>query len=407
MNDRPELTVYEKERSGYLQFVDPDATLVLPAEGESLCVSGTSIDVTTDPYAGLNQFFKSFDSGLMAGWISYDLARYNPLYSLESTAHSPDLGPLLVMAHFPGTRSDYAEERISGGELELGRFTPDQERDNYSQAIRNIRTLIKHGYVYQINYSQRFTTSIRGKLRDLMGSIELTKLPPHSAHGRMGDYEFLSLSPERLFNVDGRTIRTEPIKGTRPRGETLEEDRDQISRLRNSSKDRAEHTMIVDLERNDMNQICEPGTVRVPSLARTESFPTVHHLVSTVEGRLRSDVRFGDLMKRLFPGGSITGCPKRIAIRTIDNLEGRARGLYTGTIGYWDLNEARADWNIAIRTLQRFRDRAWWDAGGGIVIDSTPEKEHTESLDKVELIRKIRRTTTSTKTQRQEETSVQ
>jgi para-aminobenzoate synthetase component 1 len=158
--------------------------------------------------------------------------------------------------------------------------------------------------------------------------------------------------------------------------------------------------MIVDLERNDMNRVCEVGSVEVPELARLRSYPTVHHLVSTVRGRRKSSVSTGDLFRNLFPGGSVTGAPKSMAIRLIHHLEGRSRGLYTGTLGYWDRDRDRAEWNILIRTLIKHGKQAWWDAGGGIVIDSDPDREYRESVDKTGPLQQIRKNTVKTYEQR-------
>jgi len=215
--------------------------------------------------------------------------------------------------------------------------------------------------------------------------------PPPSAYVSHGDHEHPSLSRERFLHLDGDEIITQPIKGTRPRGGNPHEDNRLRGELLRSEKDHAEHAMIVDLERNDLNRVCRPGTVTTQKLAEHHSFPTVHHLVSTVNGELRSDVTPGQLFRSTFPGGSITGAPKHTAVRLIDRLETRQRGIYTGTIGFWDLDRAVADWNIAIRTLVRSGKRGWWDSGGGIVIDSDPESEYRESLDKLALIRRMNR----------------
>ncbi|MFB6347117.1 MAG: anthranilate synthase component I family protein [bacterium] len=387
--DEPEVTVYCEEKSSYLRLVHPDSLISLSNPREGFTLEGLETELPDDPYEALNVYFNQFDSGIIAGWLSYDFARLNELFTFKSSSLPLKHGPMMLLAHYPGERSDYLTGELPSESVSLGDFSPVQSQNRYRRSVRNIKTLVKHGYIYQLNYSQRFTSSVSGDLLSLMASLKPSSLPPHSVHGRVGDYEFLSLSPERFLKVEGRKLLTEPIKGTRPRGRN-ETEAIQLGReLKNSSKDRAEHMMIVDLERNDLNQVCETGSVHVPSLARLETFPTVHHLVSTVAGQMTPEVGFGDLIKKLFPGGSITGCPKRIAVRMIDFLEGRPRGLYTGTAGYWDLNDDRADWNIAIRTLQRYRQQAWWDSGGGIVIDSNPDAEYSESLDKVELIKMI------------------
>lgn len=391
-NNPPELTFYDDDTGSFFRFVEPDSVMVVPSGSGGVRYDGLDVEPPSDPFQAINRYFDVHDSGTVAGWVSYDFARLNPLHSLGTTSPSNDPGPLLVLAHYPERRGCYRTDDLPAGDVSLGRLTPEQDRSAYARSIRNIQTLINHGYVYQINYSQRFTAPLEGSLLNLLEGLDDSILPPFSVHGRMGDYEFLSLSPERFVRVDDRRIETEPIKGTRPRGSDAARDRSMREQLRASEKDAAEHMMIVDLERNDLNQVCEPGSVHVPSLSRLETFPTVHHLVSTVAGTLRDGVGFGDLIEKLFPGGSVTGCPKRIAVRVIDFLENRARGLYTGTVGFWDLDESYADWNIAIRTLQRYRERAWWDSGGGIVIDSSPSAEYSESLDKVELIEQIRGT---------------
>jgi para-aminobenzoate synthetase component 1 len=190
-----------------------------------------------------------------------------------------------------------------------------------------------------------------------------------------------SSSPERFFRIEGDRIETWPIKGTRPRGATPEEDAALAGELRRSEKDRAENVMIVDLERNDLGKVCVTGSVHVSALCEVTSHSNVHHLISRVEGQLRSDATPVDVLRAMFPGGSITGAPKIRSIEVIDELEPVRRGLYTGAIGYWDVG-GDCDWNVAIRTVVAGGGAASFHAGGGIVADSIPDAEYEETLVK-------------------------
>lgn len=368
---------------------EPDAWYVLPYPGETYQTHGVSLDSPSDPYASIDQFFSQFDGGIIAGWLSYELSAWN--HDLPRPDRTGDELPLIGLAHFSDPTDSLSPEESST--FHLGEFDPVTDRTRYEDGVEEIRRLIREGYVYQVNLSQRFEAPVTGRLDQLLSVLDDDLLPPHGVYGTWEDHEFLSLSPERFFRVEGNEIHTQPIKGTRPRGGDPHGDDRLREQLLRSEKDRAEHAMIVDLERNDLNRVCRPGTVTTTELSAHYTYPTVHHLVSTVKGKLRSDVTPGSLFRNVFPGGSITGAPKHTAVRVIDRLESRNRGLYTGTIGYWDLDQGVADWNIAIRTLVRRGERAWWDSGGGIVIDSDPAEEYRESLDKVTLIRRINQST--------------
>ncbi|NTV96988.1 MAG: anthranilate synthase component I family protein, partial [Thiobacillus sp.] len=191
----------------------------------------------------------------------------------------------------------------------------------------------------------------------------------------------LSTSPERFIELRGTRVTTRPIKGTRPRGADPASDRALAAELLASAKDRAENLMIVDLLRNDLGKVCVTGSVTVPGLFEVESFANVHHLVSTVTGTLASDRDAFDLLRATFPGGSITGAPKRRAMAIIEELEPHRRGPYCGAIGYVGYN-GDMDTNIAIRTLVGRGDIVSFGVGGGIVADSVAEQEYQECLDK-------------------------
>jgi aminodeoxychorismate synthase component I len=234
-----------------------------------------------------------------------------------------------------------------------------------------------------VNLSQRFATPYAGDPLPLYYRLRETSPAPFAAFLRFDDVAVLSSSPERFLRIDGRHVQTRPIKGTRPRGGTPEQDRQLARDLWNSPKDRAELVMIVDLERNDLGRVCEYGTVEVTELVQMEAHPTVFHLVATIEGRLRSGASAADCLRACFPGGSITGAPKIRAMEIIEELEPSRRGIYTGAIGYIGWN-GQADLNIAIRTMVQARGRLTFHVGGGIVADSVPEAEYQETLDKAQ-----------------------
>jgi para-aminobenzoate synthetase component 1 len=254
-------------------------------------------------------------------------------------------------------------------------------RGGYLRVVERALDHIAAGDIYQVNLAQRFLVDPAPPLPALYRSLREASPAPFLALHTLPGGGIASSSPERFFRIVGERIETWPIKGTRPRGRTPAEDLALAGALRQSEKDRAENVMIVDLERNDLGRVAEIGSVTVTELCGMASHANVHHLVSRVEGRLRPDVGPVDVIRALFPGGSITGAPKIRAVEIIDDLEPVRRGVYTGAIGYWDLS-GDCDWNIAIRTVILAKGRASFHAGGGIVADSTPEAEYEETLVK-------------------------
>lgn len=378
------------ERSGPGYLANPDAWIALRGQTRNWFTRGVRVELDHDPYTVLDRFFNRFSGGLIAGWLSYDLARFN--HSLpDDRSSTPD--PFLLLAHYPRGTGSSPDPGVSPPSL--GTFRPTLSRSHYVNRVRRIRERIREGYVYQVNFSQRFTSSCSGSLRGLIPVVRSERVPPHAAGAFWGSFEAVSLSPERFLRVEGDRILTEPIKGTRPRSRDPGRDRALKDELRHSEKDRAEHVMIVDLERNDLNRICRPGSVGVSDLYRLLELPAVFHLVSTVEGTLETNVTPGHIFRETFPGGSVTGAPKSTALRVIRELEERRRGLYTGSLGFWDLDRDVADWNIAIRTLVKRGGEADWDAGGGVVYDSDPGAEYRESLDKVQSLRTLKTDVTS------------
>jgi para-aminobenzoate synthetase component 1 len=255
--------------------------------------------------------------------------------------------------------------------------------EGYLQAVERALEYIAAGDIYQVNLSQQFAAPYAADPLPLYCRLREASPAPFAAFLGFGGVSVLSSSPERFLRISGRRVQTRPIKGTRPRGQTPEEDQRLARELWESPKDQAELVMIVDLERNDLGRVCEFGSVRVTELAALEAHPTVFHLVGTVEGRLRADASPADWLRACFPGGSITGAPKIRAMQIIEELEPTPRGIYTGAIGYMGWN-GQVDLNIAIRTMVIAQGRLTFHVGGGIVADSQPEAEYQETLDKAQ-----------------------
>jgi len=265
--------------------------------------------------------------------------------------------------------------------LRTTNFTSNFSKEDYIKAVQKAKEYIAAGDIYQVNLSQRFSTKIDMSPYDLYLRLRETSPAPFSAYLDFGKAAVLSSSPERFLKIDGKEVETRPIKGTRPRGRTPEEDERLKKELEQSDKDRAEHIMIVDLERNDLGRVSRYGSVKVKEGMSVETFAQVHHLVSTVSGELKDGMEPVEVIKATFPGGSITGAPKVRAMEIIEELEPVKRGVYTGSIGYIGFN-GKMDMNIAIRTMSVKDGMAYFSVGGGIVADSDPEAEYQETLDK-------------------------
>ncbi len=267
----------------------------------------------------------------------------------------------------------------------FGPIKSNFSKERYIEAIKTIREYIRKGDVYQVNMSQRFCADFRGDALTLFFRLFCLRPAPFYAYINAKDHFIVCTSMERFLFSDGKIIETRPIKGTRPRGKTLQEDLFYKKDLLTNPKDDAELSMIVDLLRNDLGKICVPGTVKVKEHKRIETYAYVHHLVSIVEGRLipYTDT-FSKIINATFPGGSITGCPKIRAMEIIDELEPNVRHVYTGSIGYFGVHK-KMDLNIAIRTLIIKDEMSYYGAGGGIVYDSDPEAEYEETINKAEV----------------------
>ncbi|MFH1147337.1 MAG: anthranilate synthase component I family protein [Pseudomonadota bacterium] len=253
-------------------------------------------------------------------------------------------------------------------------------RESYMSAVERARDYIRKGDIYQVNLSQRFSFPFNGSPYPLFQALFKANPAAFYAYLNCGDFCVISTSPERFIYRRGDYIETRPIKGTRPRGTDKAEDDAMKRELMGSRKEDAELSMIVDLLRNDLGKICLPGTVCVKKHKRIETYQNVFHLVSIIAGRVNSGYTQMDVLKALFPGGSITGCPKIRAMEIIEELETVKRGIYTGAIGY--VGPDVMNLSIAIRMAAYKDGRIYLSVGGGIVYSSDPEAEYQETLDK-------------------------
>ncbi|HUR41631.1 MAG TPA: aminodeoxychorismate synthase component I [Verrucomicrobiae bacterium] len=253
----------------------------------------------------------------------------------------------------------------------------------FTEGVCRILDYLAAGDVFQVNLSRAW----RGELADgasaadLYARLRISNPAPFAGLARWRGTTVLSSSPERLVQVRGAQVQTRPIAGTRPRGRNAEADRHLQEQLIASVKERAEHIMLIDLERNDLGRVCESGSVEVSELMTVESYAHVHHIVSNVRGRLRPGAGPGEVLRAVFPGGTITGCPKVRAMEIIAELEGEGRGPYTGAMGYLS-RDGHMDLNILIRTLVVEGRSVTLRAGAGIVADSRPESELAETRSK-------------------------
>ena len=348
-----------------------------------------------------------FQGGL-AGYISYEFGK-----SLEANSKLPEFArfcPDVILHQFDTVISfDHLQERawiVARDETEIDgleslimrkaglmgspvieNWQSNFSRDAYEKAVSKVVDYILAGDVFQANLTQCFSAVIPEAFDSfaLFRKLRVKNPATFAAYLDYGDVQIASSSPERLIKSDGLMVEARPIKGTRRRDQNLARDSELISELQASRKDRAENVMIVDLLRNDISRIAKLGTVRVPVLCGLESYANVHHLVSVVTGELREGTDTADLLGAIFPGGSITGAPKIRAMEIIAELEGQARGVYCGSIGYFGFN-GTCDFNIAIRTALFSNGKAYVQGGGGITARSQPTAEYEESLTKVNRI---------------------
>ncbi|MEZ8066386.1 aminodeoxychorismate synthase component I [Vibrio sp. FF145] len=293
----------------------------------------------------------------------------------------------LTQQQSPSQQAEQAEQ-AERTHQKFGLTTPWQSNmteQSYANKFDSVQEYLLSGDCYQINLAQRFNAQYQGSEWLAYEKLEKYNSAPFSGFIRLAGCTILSVSPERFLELNSGTIETKPIKGTRPRSENSMIDDANAQDLLNAEKDQAENLMIVDLLRNDIGRVAKPGSVHVPKLFDIESFPAVHHLVSTIRAELDVHHSAHDLLRACFPGGSITGAPKVRAMQIIEELEPHRRSAYCGSIGYISRN-GRMDTSITIRTLVAENNTLYAWAGGGVVFDSDCASEYQETLDKLSRI---------------------
>jgi len=283
-----------------------------------------------------------------------------------------------ILPHSTGANPRSKESLKTGNGLQS-----NMSRKEYVECVQRAKNYIEEGDIYQANLSQRFESSYQGDPFNLF--LRLRSVNPSSFSGylKLKDFSIVSSSPERLVKVENSKIETRPIAGTRPRSNDPEIDKSLSAELLLNEKERAKHLMLVDLERNDLGRICKTGSVSVSDLMFLEQYSHVSHIVSNIKGELKPEVSVRDILRAVFPGGTITGCPKVRCMEVIGELETESRGPYCGSFGYIGFSRYM-DMNIIIRSIVLKNGKACFNVGAGIVADSCPEKEYMETLDKAE-----------------------
>ncbi len=353
-----------------------------------------------------------FFSGGAVGYWAYDLAAHfeKKVQTLKTDSGIPPFyfgffRDVIVYDHaksvywlvtHQGSRTPKARESLSRmrgffkkprplpGGFKMGPFKPGIPRSRFESMVKRAKRYIEAGDIYQANLSQRFSFSCEGSKLKLYDALRAINPSPFASFFKIRDLEIISCSPERLVSKRGRICETRPIAGTRKK--PLSGSTEPIKKeLLSNEKERAEHIMLVDLERNDLGRVCEWSSVRVEEMMKIEAYSHVLHIVSKITGKLQKGKDALDLFLAMFPGGTVTGCPKIRCMEIIDELEPCARGLYTGSMGYLDFS-GDMDMNIVIRTLVLKGNRGHLQVGAGIVYDSNPAREYEETLHKGEAL---------------------
>ena len=348
-----------------------------------LFYSGKKTNANLDEFQKIINKWKKNSKGIpTVGFISYNFK--NILYP---NIHFKNLNKKFPYLFFikPKKTIKYKIEKINTKKTEIHLLKELIDYKKYQKKINEIKNELYNGNAYQINYSiKKIYKCFDSGFNTYLSLREFVE-PPHGFYMKFKNYEILSFSPELFFETKNNTIYSYPMKGTRGRDANKEKDNQLKLELKNSSKDKAEHLMIVDLLRNDIGKISTYGDVKVKNMFQIKSFKTVHQMITCVKGKLKKDINEADIFSALFPGGSITGAPKESAMRIIDKLENYSRDLYTGSIGY--INEkGNLKFNIAIRTMTFKNNEGIYPVGGGIVWDSQSKEEWQETETKSKIL---------------------
>jgi para-aminobenzoate synthetase / 4-amino-4-deoxychorismate lyase len=381
-------------RDGSLWF---ESAFCKGEQGGALLFSEPLEVVTLDSLCDIELFFKTLEKKLdqgcfLAGWMSYEAGyAFEPSVFPVAAANLPPL-PLAWFGVYrepehisPDALSQLFSEDAPAGADALQELSFNLTREEYTSTIRKIKEEIAAGNVYQVNFTGRYRFSSRASSLSLFSRLRTLQPSSYTAWLNCGERVILSFSPELFFRRSGPVIETMPMKGTAQRGNTIEEDDQLREELALCKKNRAENLMIVDLLRNDLGRICRPGSVKTGGLFVTETYPTLHQMVSTIRGEEKENVGLYELFRALYPSGSITGAPKIKAMNLIRAHESEPRGVYTGTIGFITPTRDML-FNVAIRTMELSGEKGIYGSGSGIVWDSDPEEEYRECRLKAKIL---------------------
>ncbi len=313
--------------------------------------------------------FPDFEFGLFLDGVVYDHLEHRAFYFHHGNDRSQEIKRL-------------AEPGPVSTKLSFGKPTPNFKAEAFCEAVEKVKEYITSGDILQAVISKRYKIPFRGSLLPLYRVLRKINPSPYMYHLKFGNREIVGSSPEMLARKIGRRIESFPIAGTRPFAADPARNRRLASELLHDEKERAEHVMLVDLARNDIGRVSEYGTVNVPELMKVQSYSHVQHIVSRVVGQLQRGLTGFDLLRSVFPAGTVSGAPKVRAMQIIDELERTPRGPYAGAVGYFSTN-GNADLAITIRTLLANQDHCYIQSGAGIVADSNPEKEWIETEQKL------------------------
>ncbi len=382
-------------KNSYIQFSRPEVTFYFDNGLVTINSKEGASKSRCDPLLLLEDFLKK--GYIATGYIGYEFSTHTDTGFIPSYAKNdkrlPDLFFLLfrpdqvTMGDWSNLKDETCQATKDAYEHDDLYILSNMSKDDYKDKVRLAKGFIKSGDIYQVNLSQRFTCA--AKFIPLSYFLELFHVQhvPYGCYMDFGQFQLISGSMELFLRKNGENIATMPIKGTAKRGISQKEDVMNKTKLLDSKKERAENLMIVDLMRNDLSRICRHGSVKVNQLFSIESYSTLHQMVSEVEGKLKDGTNLRDIIRNVFPPGSVTGAPKKRALEIIDLLEPHYRGPYCGTVGIF-YPDGDFTLSVGIRVLVVEQNTARYWAGSGIVWDSDPDEEYEETLLKASAIRK-------------------
>ena len=348
--------------------------------GKQLVFREPNAVITADSRDDLPQAFAQIEAAQksgkwLAGWMSYDLGRALETYFAAPVSNSP----LMRLGVFDTPSGHSPADWLYTRDIPQLDFTPSWTQAEYLNRFDAVQKYLRAGDCYQINLTFPMTAKSGASPRQIYAAFRRRQPGRYGAVVSLGGPDIVSFSPELFFERKGQHMRMRPMKGTRPRSTDAKLDAEILAEMQAEPKSRAENLMIVDLLRNDLSRLCEPGSVEVPELFTLETYPTLHQMTSQVTGTLEDDIGWDTIFRSLFPCGSVTGAPKIRAMEIIEDLESSARGAYCGSVGYIAPN-GDASFSVAIRTVQMQEGELRYDVGSGVVLDSDGPDEYRECL---------------------------